>query len=101
MEKLRETAEAHGVFFTKHYHLLQQTDFFRSQDHGVTDKHEKFSGEPLFTLLLLLMLGEEGRSICMSCQACGVQMIVQTSLHHVDPKNQTQVVRPDGKHLTH
>lgn len=58
MEKLRETAEAHGVFFTKHYHLTRQTDFSRSQDDGLTDKHEKFSGESFFTLLHLLTLGE-------------------------------------------
>lgn len=58
MEKLSETAETHGVFFTKHYHLTRQTDFSRSQDDGVTDEHEKFSGESFFTLLLLLLLGE-------------------------------------------
>lgn len=48
----------HDVFFTKHYHLMRQTDFSRSQDNGVTDKRKTFSAESLFTLLLLPMLGE-------------------------------------------
>lgn len=89
MEKLRETAETQGVFFTKYYHLTRQTDVSRSSQESPSSH---------FCFYLHLGRGQEYAHVMSSMWRW---TIVQSSLHHVDPKNQTEVVRPDGKHLTH